>query len=87
MRRNLLGMRPIGIAVAAITILTAGALLALAHGHFDQRAARYGPGLAVAVIELGFWLFIVTKAWVKVPAEAYAARLMESVELLRQPVA
>ncbi|MGH2866603.1 MAG: hypothetical protein ACRDNK_03410 [Solirubrobacteraceae bacterium] len=87
MRRNLLGLRPIGSTVALITILTAGLLLALAHGPFEQRAARYGSGLGIAVIELGFWLLIVTKDWVKRPAEAYAARLMESVELLRQPMA
>lgn len=84
MRRNLLGLRPIGITVSIITIIAAALLLALASGHFDTRATRYGPGLAIAVIETGFWLVIVTKKWVKVPAEAYALRLMESVELLRR---
>jgi len=30
------------------------------------------------------WLFVVGRAWVRVPAEAYADRLLESVEVLRQ---
>lgn len=85
MRRNLLGLRPYGIAVASVTILAAVLLLAFAHGHGDQRAARYGPGLAVAAVELVFWVVVVNKSWVKTPAEEYARQLISTVDLLRQP--
>ena len=33
-------------------------------------------------VELGFRIVIVTRDWVKIPAEAYADRLMESVDML-----
>jgi hypothetical protein len=85
MRRNLLGLRPVGIAVALVTAIAALLLLLLAAGHLKQRAARYAPGLGVAALVFVFWIWTVTPAWVKVPAEDYADRLMASVELLRQP--
>lgn len=82
MRRNLLGLRAIGIVVCLITALAAALLLALASGHLSQRAGRYAPGLGVTLLGLAFWIFIVAPAWVKIPAEAYAEQLMESIELL-----
>jgi hypothetical protein len=82
MRRNLLGLRPIGIAVCLATVLAAALLLGLAGGHLPQRAARYAPGLGVALIELLFWIAVVSRNWVRMPAEAYASRLMESIEVL-----
>lgn len=84
MRRNVLGVKPIGIAVAGLTGALALGLLLTASGTFGQRLARYGPGLAVAILALIFWIVVVTSDWVKVPAEAYAERLIESVELLGQ---
>ena len=82
MRRNLLGLRAIGIVVCLVTILATTVLLGLASGHFSQRAGRYAPGLGVALIELIFWIAVVSEDWVRIPADAYASRLMESVELL-----
>lgn len=82
MRRNLLGLRPIGILMAALTLLTGALLLAFASGHLGHRAQRYVPGLGVAALDLLFWLVVVTANWARVPAEAYADRLMESTELL-----
>lgn len=82
MRRNLLGMKPIGIGIASLTGLIALVLVLVASGALHQRAARYGPGLAVAVLSLFFWVLVVTSGWVKVPAEEYAARLLEAAELL-----
>jgi len=82
MRRNLLGLKPIGIWVACLAGLVALALLMFAAGALRQRAARYAPGLGVSVLAVFFWAAIVNPQWVRVPAEEYATRLMESVELL-----
>jgi hypothetical protein len=82
MRRNLLGLRAIGIAVAGITAIVAALLLLLAAGTLSHRAAHYGPALGVALLELVLWTVLVTREWVRVPAEAYADRLIEAVEVL-----
>jgi hypothetical protein len=82
MRRNLLGLKPIGIWIASLTGLIALVLLFVASGALRQRAARYGPGLAVAMLSLFLWILVVNPGWVRVPAEEYASRLMETVELL-----
>jgi hypothetical protein len=31
-----------------------------------------------------FWIAVVSEDWVRIPADAYASRLMESVELLER---
>ena len=51
-----------------------------------HRAAHYGPAIAVALIELLGWLRIVSSDWVRAPAEAYADRLMEAVDVLKREV-
>jgi hypothetical protein len=82
MRRNLLGLRTIGISVAGTTLVVAGLLIAFAAGTLADRAARYAPAGVVAMAELVVWLAVVNPGWVKVPAEAYADRLMETVDQL-----
>src|SRR4051812_3439783 len=53
------------------------AVRANAHG------ARSIAGAAVlAVVVLSLWLFRFTPEWVRVPAEAYAARLVKTVDLM-----
>jgi hypothetical protein len=84
-RRNLLGLRGIGIAVAATTLAVGVALILLAPGSVSVRASRYGAGIATALLALGFWLLVVRPSWVRVPAEAYADRLMDAATVLSLP--
>jgi hypothetical protein len=81
-RRNLLGLRAIGMIIATITAAAAIALLVLAAGTLAHKAARYGPAIGVSLLELAFWIWIVRSQWVRIPAQAYADRLMEAVDLL-----
>jgi hypothetical protein len=81
-RRNMLGLRWIGLAVALATLVCSATLLIIAGGTLADRAERYVPGAAIALLLLPFWLRVVSPHWVRVPAEAYADRLMESVEIL-----
>lgn len=86
-RRNLRGLRRIGMASALVTLVAAAVLLAVDSGEFGDRALRYGPGLVVALAALVFWWLVVKRAWVRVPAEAYADRLVEAVDSLKnEPV-
>lgn len=81
-RRNLLGLRGIGISVAGVTLVASTALLAFGTGGGSTRVSNSAPSIAVALLALFFWTRLVTPSWVRVPAEAYADRLIESVELL-----
>jgi hypothetical protein len=83
MRRNLLGLRPIGITVAIGTAILTLLLLILTAGPFTVRAGRYAPGLGLAVLLLLFWVRAVRPAWVRVPAEAYADRLLAAIDALQ----
>jgi hypothetical protein len=87
MRRNLLGLRWTGMAVAAVTAIVAIVIVLASSGRFAHRAAQYGPGLVVAMLELLFWALIVSRDWVRVPAEAYGDRLIEAVDALLGPAA
>jgi hypothetical protein len=82
-RRNLLGLKPVGLALAV-----AGGI-AVATVPLAAPAARVGDRLAVVVISGGVnllltlgWLFIFTPSWVRVPADAYAERLLGAIESL-----
>jgi hypothetical protein len=82
-RRNLLGMRPIGIAITALC-------LALQAGFAGYHLA-VGPQLGVAFfaslalnIALGLcWITVVDSGWVKRVADAYAIRLLAACDHLR----
>jgi len=81
-RRNLLGLKPIGILVALATGAVCVGLALTGSGAFSHQAARYGPAFTVAALELLFWLLVVSPNWVRIPAEAYADRLIEAVDTL-----
>lgn len=81
-RRNLWGMKPGGIAIAAVA-LGATATHAL-HRLLSERTL---PGLDAAssilcVVILTLWIMRFTKPWVRVAADAYAGQLIAAVESL-----
>jgi len=82
-RRNLWGLKPIGIAVAAVSAALVGALIVV-----TVRVNRADlPALAVAaggahVAMLLAWVLWFTPDWVKATAEAYAERLLGSCDSL-----
>lgn len=82
MRRNLLGLRRVGIAIAALTVIVAGVLLLLADGTMAQRVARYAPGVGVSLAALVFWIAVVTPNWVRLTADAYAEQFVGAVDIL-----
>ncbi len=81
-RRNVWGLRPIGIAVTLLSLGACGFRL----NHIYQSSGKFDEALVGAVLfsalMLLLWLFRFTREWTRVPADAYAERLAESVESL-----
>lgn len=79
-RRNLWGMKPIGLIASIGGTVAIGASLILSQVQ--------GRSLSPLVVTCGFlnlaflfgWLFWFTPSWVKIPADAYAARLLGASE-------
>jgi len=78
-RRNLWGLKPVGLMLAVLgTVATS---------LFAWRALpNLAPDIPAALIThaglILFWLVIVTREWVRVPADAYASRLFEACDEL-----
>jgi hypothetical protein len=87
LRRNLLGLKPVGIGVAVATCAICGVLFWLTSGSAAHRAVRFAPAAGVSLAMLAFWLIVVRRAWVKLPAEAYADQFVAAVEQLHAEVA
>ena len=81
-RRNLWAMKPVGIAVsilslAALAIITRWEARADAVPWFANLTA-----IAIVALLLTWWLVRITPSWVKIVADAYATRLLASIDEL-----
>jgi len=82
-RRNLWGMKPLGLAISLLASLAIGLLLVS-----DFRRGVTAPPIvfvceAIAVFFLIGWIGWFTPGWVKIAADSYAERLIASCESLR----
>lgn len=82
-RRNLWGMRPLGIVASLLGIVVIGTVL-IVHYISDPPIPRllWLYGIVDALLLLS-WFLVFNKAWVKTAADAYASRLLESCEVLK----
>uniref|UniRef100_E6Q5R9 Uncharacterized protein n=1 Tax=mine drainage metagenome TaxID=410659 RepID=E6Q5R9_9ZZZZ len=96
-RRNLLGLKPVGVGICGIA-LVAPLLIALARpGASVSQLLQILPeayaalplpilgALAVSMIGLVVWLFIVRRSWVREAGDLYARALLASCDLLVVP--
>ncbi len=96
-RRNLWGMKPVGASIGVVLALFSWMLLVLTvwgrpwpdpwWGVLTHPDTVAVVRLAVAAVNTGavaIWLFWVKPSWVKVVADVYALRLLESVQTLRE---
>jgi hypothetical protein len=74
-RRNLWGLKPIGIVIATVASVAAIGAVCWHHGRDHQPLA--GAAAVVNVIMLAAWLLWINPAWVRIAAQAYAERLIE----------
>ncbi len=84
-RRNLWGMKSVGIGLALVGL--AGVALI----PWIDPSARAAPRVGTVIVTGGInallllgWLFVITPAWVRTPADEYAQRLLEACERLNQ---
>lgn len=81
-RRNVLGLKPIGIMVDVISLGGCVLLIGLTGASLAHRLALYAPAAAISLALMAFWLAAVSSDWVRIPADAYADRLFEAVDVL-----
>jgi hypothetical protein len=81
-RRNLWAMKPVGIAISILS------LVALALVTRIEARADAVPGfanltaIAIVALLLTWWIIRITPTWVKIVADAYAIRLLASIDEL-----
>jgi hypothetical protein len=83
-RRNLWGVKPFAIILTSVLILGNYFYWAIQTEKWNPMMfpnSVWYASLGLMILLL-FWIFIVTKDWVKIPAFAYAERLCESVDAL-----
>jgi len=81
-RRNVWGLRSLGIVVSFLSVVACGVRLYLVHSSTGKIDEALGGAAAFATIMLLLWLFRFNGDWVRVPADAYAERLAECAETL-----
>jgi hypothetical protein len=82
-RRNMLGLKPLGIWIsAAAAVVALVALIAALAGRINASEISLLAALAAALLLLVVWIRTVTSDWVKRAADAYAERLLEATETL-----
>ena len=79
-RRNLLGLKPIGVAIALSATVFNLILTTNWPLNINDITINWVISNFLFSIFILFWFFIVTIVWVKIPAFGYAERLFETVE-------
>ena len=80
-RRNLFGLRPLGLAVAGLCVVGNGAVLYYELAGDETSISVTGvASLVVSVLATAGWTFVVKPSWVRDAAEAYARALLSSCD-------
>lgn len=74
-RRNLLGLRPLALAGATITLVASGVMLADGHSRFILAALA-------SLVAGAVWLWLIGPGWVRLAAERYADSLFGAATML-----
>ncbi len=82
MRRNMLGLKRIAIAVSILTIIAGSVLLWLEHGTLGSRVDRFAPGITAGLVALWFWVAVVRPSWVRLTADAYAEQFVGAIDIV-----
>ena len=81
-RRNLWGLRPIGIAISVSCGIACGVRLYVLRESTNAFDGPLAAAIGVSVLFLFLWVYRFTQHWVRVPADAYAERLAGATETL-----
>lgn len=81
-RRNLWGMKPVGIALSLAALAASGVRLSLSIAENKPPTAETLAAIALSASLLAWWLLRITPQWVKVSSEAYARQLLACCDAL-----
>jgi hypothetical protein len=82
-RRNVCGLRPLGIGLSALSLASGAGWLYRTHVITGSMGTESVASLLCVFVFLLLWIFRFTPDWVRIPADAYAQRLVESVDSLK----
>jgi hypothetical protein len=86
-RRNLWGMKPSGVVLACTCVGLQLGLIGKALFAHSLPSYLSASATAFNAVLLCAWIFIVTPRWVRIPADAYAERILAAcLELVPTPV-
>jgi hypothetical protein len=80
-RRNLWGMKSFGMTIAIISLLSMVPIIWLNDIHDSNVYAPLIISCVIDLVLLLIWIFRVNPDWVKIPADNYAERLLETIDL------
>jgi hypothetical protein len=81
-RRNVWGLRSIGIVTSALSCAIAGTWCYLQYHAGGGISEELVGACALSLVFLLLWVFRFSAEWVRIPADAYAQRLAEAVETM-----
>ena len=81
-RRNVWGLRSIGIVTSGLCCAAAATGLYMRYRATGNVGEEIAGAFAVAFVFFLLWIFRFSSDWVRIAADAYAARLAESVETM-----
>jgi len=82
-RRNLWGLKPVGVGVVLAAALASTAAIAI-----KFVAGQGAPAPEIVIVTLGLWLLsivwvgVITPRWVRIPADAYGMQLLAACDTL-----
>lgn len=79
-RRNIWGLRPIGITVSVFCVLGGLGWLGYEYSNGHHLSEAVIGADVIALVFLVLWIFRFTPDWVRVPGDAYAERLVEAID-------
>jgi hypothetical protein len=82
-RRNVCGLRPLGIAVSVLALLGDVAWLYHVRSTTGTVTTESAAALICVFVLLLLWMFRFTPTWVRIPADAYAERLAETTDFMK----
>ena len=79
-RRNLWGLKPIAIAILSILLIGNFSVLGYQAYELDQIPMYILILIAILIVMCALWVWIIRTSWVRIPAVAYAERLLEVLD-------
>ncbi len=83
-RRNLLGIKPIGVAIALATLAACVVLYLVRDDPVSDRLRAVALPVMCSILLLVVYWKVIRPEWVRVPADAYAQRLVGAASVLRR---